>query len=425
MEDRRIFLAGQEFSLYLSRLYDKIGERTNEFSFFSEWHPAMSKSRIFVDSKTINKVDVTNLFSKYRKLTSLFRILSIAGFYIEIYRAVKMKQVKGLRSLYSYITSFHILPFIIRENVIKKQKFTSFHFHYLHPNNLRLLDYLPDESHIICTFWGSDIFLQDSEWENYYVAKALKHASIITVTTREMAQAVIDKYGANLKEKIQFCTFVLDEVLFTLIEDIRIDVDFKRAFRDKFKIPQEKTLISIGNNGRLANNHMQVIETLCGLEKTMKENLFMIVPLTYAIEQPNYVETISNALTEGGFQFMILDSFLSLEELAGFRMITDIYIHVPGDDALSGTAIEYMYAGNILVTGGWLPYSFFKEIGLNYFVVDRIQCLSEVINAILLQMEEQKNITKDNTARIKKALHPDRVVDGWIDCYRLLGEKQL
>lgn len=425
MDDRRIYLIGQEFSLYISRLYDKIAEKTNEFTFSSEWHASMSGSNIYVESRSINKIEVADTYSAFKKIISLSRILFIPAFWREVFYAVRMNQVKGLRSLYSYTMAFHILPQIIRKSIIDKQNFSSFHFHYLHPNNLRLLDYLPQKSNVICTFWGSDIFLQDSDWENYHVAKALKKAQVITVTTKEMANAVLEKYGEDLKQKIRYCTFILDESLFRLIENFTTNASLKDDFRDKFKIPKEKVVISIGNNGRLANNHMQVIEQLCMLDEKVRQNIFIIIPLTYGIEQPGYAEMLGDALKDGGFQFMVLRDFLSLEELAGFRSVTDIYIHVPGDDALSGTAIEYMYGGNILVTGSWLPYSYFRDIRLNYFVIDDIPRITHTINDILLNLAAQKNLVKNNTAIIKRHIHPDSVVSGWIDSYRLLGGKQL
>ena len=91
-----------------------------------------------------------------------------------------------------------------------------------------------------------------------------------------------------------------------------------------------------------------------------------------------------------GLEFRIVQRYLDRQELAAFRIASDILIHLPVSDALSGTVLETVYAGNAVITGSWLPYSPFRKAGLPLVTVENVAALSSCISDTLLRLTELK-----------------------------------
>jgi hypothetical protein len=103
-------------------------------------------------------------------------------------------------------------------------------------------------------------------------------------------------------------------------------------------------------------------------------------------------------------------------------------INMPETDALSGAATEAMYAGNLVLTGAWLPYKIFQKFGLHYKALDSFSEITELIDAHLnknrLISDSQANENREN---IRKYLFPSATVKPWVKIYNTLvyGEENI
>lgn len=423
MGKKNIFIVGQEFSTYVSRLYDKISESNHAYNFLSEWQKSFSESPVFSDSDLIEKVPLKALgFGNILKALAL--IVFSPHIYVDIFFLLFFNRLSGVKSLFK----IHWEPAIMLTGILKQKDINVVHVHFVDNLNVRYLKYLPSNVKIVCTFWGSDLFMSRSLWEHYYQCKSIMKADIITVTTPEMEMVIASKFGQEAVAKISNTTFVLSPELFQLIDAYKL-MDNKEAelktFTLKSGIPDNKIIIAIGNNARLENNHLQILTELSVLPPEIKQQLFLIIPASYGNSSSDYFKEVISLAGKIGIPHLFIKEFLPDAEIAYLRLVTDIYLHLPVDDALSGTAIEYMYAGKIFITGSWLPYSLFRKHGLHYHLVNSFSEISNMLENIISDIENNAQKSEGNIPIIRNTLHPNKVVDGWIHMYDSLFASEM
>lgn len=415
MAKKNIFIVGQEFSTYVSRLYDKISESNHAYNFLSEWQKSFSESPVFSDSDVIEKVPL-KAYGLGNILKALLLILFSPYIYKDIFFILFFNRLGGARSLFR----IHWEPAIMLTGVLTQKDINVVHVHFVDNLNVRYLKYLPSRIKVVCTFWGSDLFMSRSLWEHYYQCKSITKADIITVTTPEMEMVIASKFGQEAVAKIRNTTFMLSPELFQLIDAHKLTDDKEavlKTFRSKFGIPDNKIIIAIGNNARLENNHLQILTELTALSPEAKQRLFLVIPASYGNSSSEYFTEVILLAGKTGIPHLFIKDFLPDAEIAHLRLITDIYLHLPIDDALSGTAIEFMYAGKIFITGGWLPYSLFRRHGLHYHQINNFSEINNTLENILSDIKNHTERSARNIPIIRNTLHPDKVVSGWIDMY--------
>jgi hypothetical protein len=95
----------------------------------------------------------------------------------------------------------------------------------------------------------------------------------------------------------------------------------------------------------------------------------------------------------------------------------DVLIYMPESDALSASALETIYAGNILVAGAWLPYGPFRRLGLPFVEVEEYDQLSTVIPGLLNQPRMLKSELDALQQKIDESFLPNATVPSWIRIY--------
>src|SRR5690606_32383906 len=114
-------------------------------------------------------------------------------------------------------------------------------------------------------------------------------------------------------------------------------------------------------------NHLEIIHQLASLPESNKKELKFVFLMTYANKDKiNYAKQIAIACEVAGLNFHLITDFLTPKNLALLKLSTDVFIHLPESDAMSGTLLEAAYAGNKVITGSWLPYKKFKQCGMIY-----------------------------------------------------------
>jgi hypothetical protein len=124
-----------------------------------------------------------------------------------------------------------------------------------------------------------------------------------------------------------------------------------------------------------------------------KKKIHLIINLNYAItanEKIEYKQKLFNELEKLECSYVILEKFFVNEELAISRLASDIFLHAPVSDALSGTMLELLYASNIVITGSWLPYKTYRRANLDYYEINDFGELSASLDLVVQNFEEVK-----------------------------------
>ena len=142
----------------------------------------------------------------------------------------------------------------------------------------------------------------------------------------------------------------------------------------------------------------------------------MVINLNYAItenEKKIYKMELIDALNKLDCSYVILEKFFVNDELAISRLASDIFIHAPISDALSGTMLELLYASNIVITGSWLPYKTYRKAKLDYFEIYNFPELSEKLDVIIDNFDREKEMVLKNKQSIRDYFISESVAKNW------------
>lgn len=321
---------------------------------------------------------------------------------------VEAKPLKALHFVWRWIVEY---SFFLSKNINKSADI--FHFHYLQYSYLRMIYFFSPERYLICSFWGSDLLRTNDTLNHLVVRDALQRAQCITVQSVELREIVLAKFGRELKQKIAVVKFPLNDEVFKAID--RLQENELQQFKRSYSIPNNKIIVQIGNNASPFNNHLSIVHSL--KELPVLNELFFVIPFNYGIEAANketYRKKIKDALNENKMQFVFIDDYLNAESLACLRKTSQIMIHLPESDALSGASTEGMYAGTILITGSWLPYSPFQEAGLQYKTIHSVYDLAPALKEAVDSFEEWQSKCGINKSGIAESFSSEKIAKKWL-----------
>ncbi|WP_396156678.1 hypothetical protein [Flavobacterium sp.] len=407
---KKILVLGLGQNNFLSFLYSTLKKFDASYSisvpFYNEITSDSSHETWMYDNKKI--VLKNNLISIVR---ALFFCLFSKHFYQTFYFIlfVEKKMGKAFHFCYKQLIA---KSFFIRNNNF--QDYDTFHFHFMQYSYLRELFLVPKNKKIVCSFWGSDLLRTNDILNFYFVKKALNKATIITCQSQELKEIILSKFGRNLTDRIQIALFPTYEKIYDLMDVNEQNQEAINLFKSNNSYSNDKLNILIGHSGSTANNHLKIIKTLENVKH--KNKIHLIINLNYAItlsEKELYTKELTEVLNRLDISFVILEKFFVNDELAVSRLASDIFIHAPISDALSGTMLELLYASNIVITGSWLPYKTYRKANLNYHEIYDFGELSEKLDFIIDTISSEKIIASKNKAFIKDYFSNDRIIVNW------------
>ncbi len=267
---------------------------------------------------------------------------------------------------------------------------------------------------IVVSIYGAD-FYRAGPLAHRVQRRALSSMDLVTVSNPETGRQLRRKYGARRLPPIAACSFGL-----TPLAELRkaVETTSVKEARRRLGIPPDAVAVTCAYNRSPGHRHLAIIEQVGTLSSEIRDSLFLVLPLTYGGASPGYVESIEERLTRTGVRHLVLTSYLSNLQTAELRLATDIFIHVPISDQLSGTMQEHLFAGSVVVTGSWLPYSTFRELGVVFLEVARIEDLARLIPSVLDDLENLKTRARVNRELIWELSNWDTRIPHWIDVYR-------
>ena len=149
--------------------------------------------------------------------------------------------------------------------------------------------------------------------------------------------------------------------------------------------------------------------------KSHSDKIHIFIPYGN-LGKESYKEEILRALKRLNVSYTIVDWFCSDEEVAEYRVITDIAINAQTTDAMAASIQEHFYAGSVLFTGDWLPYQYFKDLGLTFSTFDWND-IHEKFLSVFKNVEEKKRSLKTNEDIIWSHSAWPATIAGWEKLY--------
>lgn len=360
-------MVGDANHYFNRKLVERLKVYNNDIliDFFSVFNP---------DTKLVMPYDnVFNASIKDKSFFSIFRIRGIRGVYTQVhYRTMLLK-------------------------ILDEKEYDCIHFQsipvwaYTIFKNWRLRNKL-----LITTVWGSD-FYRASKRSLRKIRKIVMYSDKITFATNAISLD-FDMVFNSIKKHV-IVRFGLE--VFDYIDSLHSVL--KEGMIDNFR---KKVVITIGYNRHPAQQHLKIIDSLSILPDEIKNRLKIVLPFTYGAIHSGYLEQINKKLDLLGIEYIIKKDFMAPQEIAYNCVNSDIMIQLQKTDAFSGSMQEYMYAGNIILTGEWLPYQDLKNCGVYFLEVPKV----EDVGKLLLQTIEDMNLHKQNCLLNKIAL---KKLSGW------------
>lgn len=298
------------------------------------------------------------------------------------------------------------------------QNYDIFHFHYLSPEYLSAIQFIPDNKKILLTFWGSDLY-QVTGVNNYKrQLEGLARADLITVNALEIKEAVLTKFGRDLYPKLRDADFRLSKEKLNRI-DKRKKENAVSCFKMKHGIQEEKIIITLGYSASSKQRHVEILNILNELDEKIKNKIFVVIPMTYGLEHEDedYSEKVKSACERMSFGTKILVDYMVGDELVDFIISGEITLNLRDTDALNAAMLESLYSGNIVVNGAWLPYGKLRRLGIYYKEIELKKELKSVIPEILENIEQEKKNALVNKEIISKNFLYEYTISEWKKIY--------
>lgn len=308
-----------------------------------------------------------------------------------------------------------------KKNIVTKEIFAPFdiiHINYCAPGFLKQLDYVQPHQKVMLSFWGSDLF-QETGLDAYGVQlNALERADAITLHTPEMEQIFLSKFGRTFKTKVHQVIFGCHQERFDAIEKLKQQPDKIQAFKEKYNIPNGKTIVQIGYSGGAGHQHLAVIETLTRQVPHLKEELFLILPTTYNNQDSNYFNLLKTTLENSIFAHAHLIDYLTDEEVLLLPIIADIHLNIRDADALNNAMMEAIYSGCWVIVGAWLPYGILRRAGLRYSEIAQLSEIPYLLANPALAPSATECVQNKGVVVEKFAMH--QCIPDWVAIYKHL-----
>ncbi len=284
----------------------------------------------------------------------------------------------------------------------------TFHFHFINWKNSLDVFFIPEDKEIILSFWGSDLMRNFGVVNLLVVQYALERASVITLQSQEMREILLSKFGRYLNSKTKVMKFILTKKIFTEIDNVG-------------EIAASEYLISVGHNANPFNNHLEIVKCLKKLPDSIKEKIKLVFVFGYGIgEKDNWIEYKSQLvemLDRYQFKYLFYNDYLNEKEIARLRKESGIFVHLPASDALSAAITECFYAGNLVITGSWLPYGPFRQAGLKYEQIIDFKDLPRTLERAVTNFQLLKTDLQKNHDKVTSHFLSEDVDRNWIALY--------
>jgi len=218
--------------------------------------------------------------------------------------------------------------------------------------------------------------------------------------------------------KIKLAHFGMQQ--FELIDSLNVAQNLPK-YREEFALPPDKVIIACGYNGSQLQQHLKMIDSVSKIKEDLRQSVFLLLQMTYGAKK-EYQAKVLDELTKSGLPFKLLTTFLTEDQIARLRLVTDIALNIQKTDAYSASVQEQIFAGNIVIAGSWLPYNFLIENDI-YFIKTGIKDLTEKISDCLTKLDIHKSRITTNRENIYRISSWERSILDWVVTYRQLANE--
>ena len=152
---------------------------------------------------------------------------------------------------------------------------------------------------------------------------------------------------------------------------------------DYLNIPYSSYYITCGYNASTGQQQATIIKAIAKNKHFLPKDYLLIIPLTYGIEKEKLYKELKSLCEQLDIKATFITQYLSVEQVASLRLITDLFIHIQITDAYNASLQEFLLAGTECINGKWLEYPTLTHYGNPYHICNDTNSLAPLIKEIL------------------------------------------
>lgn len=272
--------------------------------------------------------------------------------------------------------------FLMLKEVVKAGPFNLINMQYVECSDLLdviLLKYIMRTS-LVLSYWGSEL-LREEENRLNFMGKFIRCADFITFDNADLKIKFKEIYKWANKKMAK--TVLLGLPVLEIINR-KCRGEAGADIRKKWGIPENKLVIAVGYNGIPEQQHKRVLGVIESLEAKYKEKIVLLLQMSYGGTK-QYKDSVVAAVKRTGCEYMDIQRFLSNEEVAELRILTDIFINAQVTDAFSGSVCENLFADTLVINAKWLHYKELDRYGFQYIEFERFDDIKGIIKTVFGQ----------------------------------------
>lgn len=278
--------------------------------------------------------------------------------------------------------------------------------------NIHFINYLSlplllkrNKTRIISTVWGTDFYKSRSNSIFNFILKKSNH-----ITTSSHATLNNIKRALSV-DNITVANFGLEPI--THIKQL-LKEDMKQKIKSQLGIKEDELTISVGYNASRKHRHLEIVNIIENIGLNTPYKYF--VPLMYG-DSKTYIDELKANLAPFNSKIIYFDRYMDALEVAKLRVATDIFINLRDTDQLSGAICEHLYAGNIVITGSWLPYNDLDDREVFYYKLEEFNQLGRVLKSNVNSKNDIIPNLKLNSSKIEDFTLWETNIKTWFKLY--------
>jgi len=323
----------------------------------------------------------------------------------------KLIRLPKIGIVFSIMAQCHTLSSILKKNHynlvnIHQLPFYSYCFvRIAHQNNIQ----------VMLTPWGSDV-LRVSKIYIPSLRKAFDIAQLVSGDLTVGFTQKVMKIFSIQKEKIVNLGYGSDVISSILALKGKFT---REQLENKLGIPKAEYYITIGYNANRSQRHLTILRAIVNNKDILPPNYRLIIPLTYGTDKDLIIKKVRKICEEENLNAVLLTHYLTTEQVACLRLITDLFIHIQPTDAYNASLQESLLAGAQCINGKWLEYPTLETHGIPYHVCENLETLSMLIGEIVQNKVTPKTLHPETeTLIIEQAW--DKKIKKWVEFYQNL-----
>lgn len=327
------------------------------------------------------------------------------GYFIKNYFSKRIYSLPCLKNIIDIINLYvSFIPLL-------KYKFDIVNIHAFGLKSFLLFPWLRFRAKtILLSPWGSDVYRISTFQKFIFKNSGYRFSDYISATGKFKNDI---KKDFNISEK-KIVELYFGSNLISLIES-KNHVE-KKESKKIINIPDSYVIVC-GYNSNPNQNHNTIIDALIKIQSKLPSTTVLIFPMTYGPNNLNYLQGIKRRLIESGFKFIILETFLSEENLFHYINSADMMIHVQNSDAFSSAIKEYILCDTKVLNGNWLRYPDLEFAKVPYYLVDDLDNFSHII---LQAFKDNEFIIPKELKFYLKQFSWNKTIQEWVKTYHTI-----